>query len=236
MQEIKKIAISQSNYIPWKGYFDLINSVDEFVLYDDMQYTKRDWRNRNKIKTKDGTQWLSIPVEVKGKYLQKINETKISDPKWGRSHWDSIYYNYKKAPYFTEYKDIFEYIYLDSKEELLSRVNYTFIKVVCSILKIKTEVLWSDFFELHADRNNRLIDICKKRDALEYYSGPSAKSYMDLSLFEKSNIAVTFYDYSGYPEYQQQFGDFDHAVTILDLLFNAGPNASKFMKSFEARE
>ena len=83
---MKKIAILQSNYIPWKGYFDIINMVDEFVLYDDMQYTRRDWRNRNKIKTPNGLQWLTIPVQVKGKYLQKIKETKISEKKWTKNH------------------------------------------------------------------------------------------------------------------------------------------------------
>lgn len=232
MQGIKKIAISQSNYIPWKGYFDLINTVDEFVLYDDMQYTKRDWRNRNKIKTKDGVQWLSIPVEVKGKYFQKINETKISDPEWGYNHWATISNNYKKAPYFTEYKDIFEHIYLSNEEKLLSKVNYIFIKAICDILNIKTILLWSDNFELQEDRNERLVDICKKRNATEYYSGPAAKSYMDTNLFEKDNIKVTYYDYSGYPEYQQLYGEFEHAVTILDLIFSEGPNAYKFMKSF----
>jgi WbqC-like protein family len=233
---MKKIAISQSNYIPWKGYFDLINTVDEFVLYDDMQYTKRDWRNRNKIKTKDGLQWLSIPVEVKGKYFQKINETKICDPKWGNDHWGTISHNYKKAPYFAQYKDIFEYIYLGNNEEFLSKVNYMFIKAICEILDIKTVLLWSDIFELLEDRNERLIDICKKRSATDYYSGPAAKSYMDVSLFEKQNINVTYYDYSGYSEYHQLYGEFDHTVSILDLIFNEGPNASKFMRSFKEAE
>ena len=98
----KKVAIVQSNYIPWKGYFDLINSVDEFILYDDMQYTMRDWRNRNKIKTKNGLMWLTIPVQVKGKYYQKIRETIISDPQWNRNPWQSISHNYFQAKYFCE--------------------------------------------------------------------------------------------------------------------------------------
>ena len=105
---MKKIAISQSNYIPWKGYFDLINRVDEFILYDDAQFTRRDWRNRNKIKTPNGTQWLTIPVDVKGRYLQKINETKVSDKKWAIKHWKQIKQNYFKAKYFTKYKDFFD--------------------------------------------------------------------------------------------------------------------------------
>lgn len=233
---MKKIAITQSNYIPWKGYFDSINMVDEFIIYDDMQYTRRDWRNRNKIKTKDGAQWLTIPVEVKGKYFQKINETKISDPKWGHTHWNTILHNYKKAPYFNEYKDVFEEIYLTTKEEYLSRINFTFIRVICDILSINTKFTWSSEFDLLDDRNERLVDLCKKTGASDYYSGPAARAYMDESLFQKENIKVHYFDYSGYPEYHQLHGEFDHAVSILDLIFNEGHNAKSFMKSFNNGE
>lgn len=230
---MKKIAISQSNYIPWKGYFDAINMVDEFVLFDDMQYTKRDWRNRNKIKTSQGSQWLSIPVEVKGKYFQKIKETRISDFDWGKEHWNSICHNYKKAPFFDQYKGIFEKIYLESKEELLSKINYLFIVAICGVLDIKTKLLWSDIFVLAEEKNQRLINICKDRQATEYFSGPAARSYMDVALFEKEGITVNYFDYAGYPQYHQLYGEFDHAVTILDLIFNEGPNSRRFMKSFD---
>src|SRR6201984_3471754 len=97
--DARRVAILQSNYIPWKGYFDLIRSVDEFILFDDMQYTRRDWRNRNRIKTPQGSQCITIPVEVKGKYLQKINETRVSDAEWPKRHWKSISQNYARAPH-----------------------------------------------------------------------------------------------------------------------------------------
>lgn len=229
---MKKIIITQSNYIPWKGYFDSINMTDEFIIYDDMQYTKRDWRNRNQIKTREGLKWLTIPVEVRGKYLQKINETKISDPEWGKNHWNTIVHNYNKSEFFKKYSEIFENIYLNNTEEYLSRVNLKFIEAVCEILGIKTTFIWSSEFNLLEDRNERLVDICKQRGATDYYSGPAAKAYMDLSLFEKENIKVHWFDYSGYPEYRQQFGEFAHTVTILDLIFNEGPDTKKFMKSF----
>lgn len=229
---MKKIIITQSNYIPWKGYFDSINMTDEFIIYDDMQYTKRDWRNRNQIKTREGLKWLTIPVEVRGKYLQKINETKISDPEWGKNHWNTIVHNYNKSEFFKKYSEIFENIYLNNTEEYLSRVNLKFIEAVCEILGIKTSFIWSSEFNLLEDRNERLVDICKQRGATDYYSGPAAKAYMDLSLFEKENIKVHWFDYSGYPEYRQQFGEFAHTVTILDLIFNEGPDTKKFMKSF----
>ena len=229
---MKKIIITQSNYIPWKGYFDSINMTDEFIIYDDMQYTKRDWRNRNQIKTREELKWLTIPVEVRGKYLQKINETKISDPEWGKNHWNTIVHNYSKSEFFKKYSEIFENIYLNNTEEYLSRVNLKFIEAVCEILGIKTSFIWSSEFNLLEDRNERLVDICKQRGATDYYSGPAAKAYMDLSLFEKENIKVHWFDYSGYPEYRQQFGEFAHTVTILDLIFNEGPDTKKFMKSF----
>ena len=229
---MKKIIVTQSNYIPWKGYFDSINLVDELVLYDDVQYTKRDWRNRNIIKTIDGNKWLSVPVEVKGKYFQKINETKISEQDWGKSHWGVLTQNYGKAPFFKQYKSLFESLYLDNNEQYISKINYAFIKTICEILEIKTNIIWSNNFELVEGKTERLVDLCKKCGATDYFSGPSAKNYIDETLFEKEGIKVHYLDYSGYPEYEQLFPPFDHAVTMLDLIFNAGPEIKKYMKSF----
>lgn len=197
-----------------------------------MQFTRRDWRNRNQIKTRDGIKWLSIPVEVKGKYYQKINETKISEPDWAEKHWNTILHNYSKAKYFNEYKKLFEELYLNNKEEYLSKVNYNFLKTVCEILGIKTKMIWSEEFNLLEEKTERLVDICKKRGATDYYSGPAAKAYMNEELFEKENIKVHYFDYSGYPEYNQLHGEFTHEVSIIDLIFNEGPNSTKFMKSF----
>ena len=139
---MRKVAIVQSNYIPWEGYFDLINSVDEFILFDDMQYTKRDWRNRNKIKTSQGLIWLTIPVQVKGKYFQAINDTEISDQTWNQVHWKSILNNYVNANYFSDYKEIFEDLYLNCNEQFLSQINYRFLTRICDILGIKTQISW----------------------------------------------------------------------------------------------
>lgn len=108
----KRIAILQSNYIPWKGYFDMIAAVDEFILYDDMQYTRRDWRNRNQIKTPQGVQWLTVPVRVKGKYDQTIRETEIDGIDWAGTHWKIIAQNYRRAPRFEEVAAVFEPLYL----------------------------------------------------------------------------------------------------------------------------
>src|ERR1700722_1414573 len=113
--QARKVAILQSNYIPWKGYFDVINMVDEFVLFDSAQYTRRDWRNRNRIKTRTGPAWLTIPVVVKGRYLQAINETEIEDSSWAEHHWKTIIHNYARATHFETYRKRFEELYLDCK-------------------------------------------------------------------------------------------------------------------------
>lgn len=227
---MKKIAISQSNYIPWKGYFDLINKVDEFILYDDAQYTRRDWRNRNKIKTSNGTQWLTIPVDVKGKYFQKINETKISDKGWTVNHWQQIKQNYAKAKNFKKYKDIFEELYLNCKEEYLSEINHKFIIAINQILEIKTKIRFSSEFEIYGDQTEKLINICKQCNTTVYISGPAAKTYFDEQLAKKENIQIKWMNYDNYKEYEQLYPPFEHGVTILDLILNT--DAKKFMKSF----
>lgn len=230
---MKKVAILQSNYIPWKGYFDLINMVDEFVLYDDMQYTRRDWRNRNKIKTPQGPKWLSIPVEVKGKYFQKINETLVSDKSWTVTHWQTIKQFYSKTPFFKDYKEIFEEFYMNNQEARLSLINAGLIELVNSILGIQTKITWSSDYELFEGRTEKLLGICRQSGADVYLSGPAAKDYFDESLAEDMGIQVEWMDYSGYPEYSQLYPPFEHGVTILDLIFNEGPNAKSFMKSFK---
>lgn len=158
---MKKIAILQSNYIPWKGYFDLINSVDEFILYDDMQYTRRDWRNRNLIKTPKGVLWLTIPVEVKGKYYQSIAEVRIDGHYWREKHWKSLVQFYARAKYFKNFCGIFERLYLEDKSEFLSEVNYLFIKAVNEILNIQTRIRFSSEFSFGGDKTKKILDICK---------------------------------------------------------------------------
>jgi len=231
-----KLAIVQSNYIPWKGYFDMINMVDEFILYDDCQFTKRDWRNRNKIKTNNGLQWHTIPVEVKGKYHQKIKDTVVSDQEWSKKHWSAIKYNYSKANFFKDFKDQFEELYLDCGEKYLSDINYRFITAIKKILGITTKISWSMDYDLSVEGNTeKLIHLYKQAGANIYLSGPTAKEYMDVKLFEDEGITVEWMDYSTYPEYNQLYPPFEHKVSILDLLFNLGQNSTNYMKSFPKR-
>lgn len=229
---MKKIAILQSNYIPWKGYFDLINMADEFIFYDEVQYTKNDWRNRNIIQTKQGLQWLTIPVRQKNLH-QLIKNTKISDKKWNKKHWATISQNFSKAKYFKEYKDLFEQLYLESTEEYLCEINYKFIIEINKILGIETKLKWSSEFDLIDGQTEKLLGICKDTNADVYLSGPTARDYFDESLAIKDNIQVEWMDYSGYKEYHQMHEPFVHGVSILDLIFNEGANANKFMKSFK---
>lgn len=229
----KRVAILQSSYIPWKGYFDLMNSVDEFILYDDVQYTKRDWRSRNQIKTANGLKWLSIPIEVKSKFHQRVRDARVSDRRWGQSHWGAILAAYREAPYFKTYKDIFEPLYLNQTSEELSQINHAFLSAICRVLGITTTLRFSMEYDFQpAGKNEQLIHLCRQAGATEYISGPAAKDYMSVSEFEAQGLSVRFFDYSGYPEYQQKYPPFEHAVSVLDLLFNEGPNAHRFMKSF----
>lgn len=227
-----RLAVVQSNYIPWKGYFDLINSVDKFILFDDMQYTRRDWRNRNKIKTPVGPVWLTIPVDVKGKYHQTIRETKISDPDWKVKHWKTILYNYRKAEYFRKYRDYFEELFLGCEETCLSRVNYRFLTAICDLFEIQTDISWSMEYQLEGEKSERLVSLCKQVGATEYLSGPTAKGYLNEELFTQDGLRVTYMDYSDYPEYEQLYPPFYHAVSAIDLIFNVGPNFIHYMKSF----
>lgn len=231
---MKRVAIVQSNYIPWKGYFDLIRQCDEFILYDDVQYTRRDWRNRNLIKTPSGLQWLTIPVEVKGKYFQRIRDTRISDPGWGRKHWTAIRLNYAKAPFFDAYRESFESLYLGDLPTMLSDVNRLFIERICLILGIRTTIRWSHEFALADGRSERLLQLCLATGATDYLSGPSARNYLDEEMFRAAGLSVTWMDYSRYRPYPQLHGAFEHGVTALDLIFNTGSAAPEYLVQPEA--
>lgn len=227
---MKKVAIVQSNYIPWKGYFDMIAAVDEFILFDDMQYTRRDWRNRNQIKTPQGVQWLTVPVKVKGKYHQAIRETEIDGMDWAHAHWKALTQNYRRAPHFAEISAWLESYYLGSGYTHLSLLNRALIEAVCDYLGITTRITNSWDYELQPGKTERLVSLCEQAGGTEYISGPAARDYIQPELFAERGIALGWFDYSGYPEYPQLWGEFTHGVTILDLLFNCGKDAPRFMK------
>lgn len=216
-----KVAVLQSNYLPWKGYFHLINEVDLFCFYDEVQYTKNDWRNRNKIKTKNGVNWLTIPIPssaTKG----TIKEAVITDQKWQTKHYQSLKSGYGKAPYF-EQLDALANDYLNEKNwQKLSDLNQYIIIKIARMLGIKTKFVDSGDYELKDGRVSRLIGLLSSLGAKEYLSGPSAASYLksESHSFEAAGVNLEYFQYPDYPAYNQLSEGFDNYVSIVDMIAN----------------
>jgi WbqC-like protein family len=225
---MKRVAILQSNYIPWKGYFDLIAAVDEFIFYEDVQYTRADWRNRNRIKTPHGAQWLSVPVGDSVHRL--IRDVAIRDPDCGKAHWKRLVSNYSRAASFKTVAQWLEPLYCETPWTMLSVINRVLIEAICRFLGITTQLRVSSDYDLSGDRNGRLVSLCRQAGASVYLSGPSARSYIDVAAFRQDGVEVSWFEYAGYPEYPQLWGPFVHEVSVLDLLFNCGPDAMHYMK------
>ncbi|MEI8344817.1 MAG: WbqC family protein, partial [Candidatus Omnitrophota bacterium] len=224
---MKKVAIVQSNYIPWKGYFDMIAAVDDFILYDEVQFTKNDWRNRNKIKTPKGVEWLSVPV---GKDIdRRVRDVALPDNRWQEKHWKTLVSNYSRASHFTEVAAVFEPLYRQRNYSNLSDLNRTFIETVCRYMGITTRITNSSDYTRVDGRLERLADLCVQVGGTEYLSGPLAKAYIEDHFFSERGIKLTWFDYTGYPEYPQLWGGFVHEVTVLDLLFNCGKKAMSYL-------
>lgn len=229
---MKRVAILQSNYLPWKGYFDLINSVDLFIFHDDLQYTKGDWRNRNKIVTPSGSQWIGIPVGTSEKRL--ICEVEIKDHAWQRDHFNRICENYRKAPYFKNYIGFFEELYLGKTWTNLSDLNqYLIQQISTQLLNIRTHFGDSREYKLTTRKEQRVLDLLSLTGATTYLSGPAAKSYLHDGNFQHFGIKLEWMNYEGYKSYKQQFNnEFEHGVSIVDLLMNVGPEYSEYMISY----
>jgi hypothetical protein len=225
----KRVVILQSNYIPWKGYFDLMRFADEFVILDEVQFTQQDWRNRNVVKTQQGLQWLTIPVKASGK--QTIDEIEVSKPNWHIRHWKTISQNLRRAAHFDRYEAELHQAFLAAGEiPLLSHINLHFLKRICEWLDIKTRITSSSEYPAPSEKTERLVSICQQAKASEYVSGPAAKDYLDEERFKEAGIAVHWFDYTGYPEYPQLYGPFEHRVTALDLILNTGPDARRYLE------
>lgn len=219
------LVVLQSNYIPWRGYFDLINDADVFVFYDDVQFTKNDWRNRNRVKTERGLLWLSVPVGSNLK--RRICDVDIESSTWQEKHLATLKHCYSKAPHFSRYSDLLHQLYVETRWTSLSELNQSSIRMIAELLGTDTHFLDSRSTTATGARQERLINLAKEVGADKYISGPSAKSYLDEQLFMENGISVVWKDYAGYPEYPQLFKPFEHSVSILDLLFNVGPAASQ---------
>jgi hypothetical protein len=228
----RSVLITQSNYIPWKGYFDAIELADVFVLYDDAQYTRRDWRNRNVIKTHQGPIWLTIPIQVKGRFHQPVKEALVADHDWAEKHWETIRREYARAAHFDRYGPLLEVLYKQAGTETrLSDINRLFLGGICDMLGIETPMRWSSEFDLRGDRNGKLINMCRDLSATHYLTGPKARAYLAEDRFRQAGIEVVWLDYSRYPEYEQLHGAFRHNVSAVDLLLNLGSRSRDYMKA-----
>lgn len=223
-----KLGVIQSNYIPWRGYFDFIASVDTFVIYDDVQYSKGSWRNRNQLKFSDGLKWITLPVKVN--LGMNINEVKIDHSKnWQHLHREQLKTALARAPFFREAMDIWETC-ISFNDAYLSHLNERLIKSICEYLSIRTTIVRSEAYDLSGNQTDRLMDLFKKMKATCYLSGAAADSYLDFALFKKNNISLLYkaYDYEAYPQLHEGFSG---TVSILDLIANHGKGSVGFLRS-----
>lgn len=224
-----RVGVIQSSFIPWRGYFDFIASVDIFVFHDDIQYTKGDWRNRNKIKTPKGTEWLTVPVSYKN-VAQLICQTAVDySAAWGKSHLGRWQAYYGATPYFDDAMALL-FDLEGSREASISQLNIKLIRRIAGYLDISTPMILSADLAATGSKTGRLIDLLRKLNATTYLSGPSADAYLDKDAFRRHGIALEYKSY-GYEPYPQLWGEFDGAVTVLDLIANCGPQSKGLIRS-----
>jgi hypothetical protein len=222
-----RICIIQSAYIPWRGFFDLIGRCDEYVVFDSAQYVKRHWHNRNRIKTARGAEWLTIPVVTKGKFEQRIDEVEV-EKAWADKHWRSIELAYARAPYFAAHGPLVRELYERAeRERRLTDINWLFVETIVRLLAIGTRIVRDTSYASEGTRTARLLSLCRAAGATRYLSGPSATAYFEDDLFRDAGIEVEWMNYDGYTLYPQLHGAFEPAVSVLDLIFNAGADAAR---------
>jgi hypothetical protein len=223
-----RVGIIQSSYLPWRGYFDLIDDVELFIFLEDVQYSHGTWRNRNRIKTPQGRLWLSVPVHHHSHSL--IQEVEIDyRHRWVDKHVASLRQHYGRAPHFHTYcEPIFEI--LAGGERSLSVLNIALTRRIMGMLGISTETRLSSEFAAAGAKDDRVLAILRACGATRYLSGPAAKSYLEPRRFTEANVSLAYKTYD-YAEYPQLYGAFEGQVTVLDLLFNCGPESRRHLKS-----
>lgn len=227
--QVLRVTIIQSCYIPWKGFFDLIGRCDQYVMYDNAQFVKGHWHNRNRIKTATGTKWLTIPVKTSGRLGQPIREVEISE-KWADRHWSAIKQAYKHAAHFAEHAELVRSWYEQAdKAENLSQVNAIFLTGIASLLELPTRITTDAEYRFQGTASELVLAMVEATGGDRYLSGPSAQSYLDESIFAARGIAVEWMRYGPYKPYPQLHGDFIHEVSTLDVLFNTGPEAMSYV-------
>jgi hypothetical protein len=226
------VVILQPSYIPWRGYFDQIDRADLFIFYDDVQYDKRGWRNRNQIKTPEGKQWLTVPVHSRGAQVENIpiNQIRIAwDSSWNENHLKALQHAYARAPHFTRYLPLLENFYR-RRDEFLADFTIDFTVALTRELG-NTHTRFSrssQITRIEGKKTDRLIQILQAVGATHYLSGPSARDYIEMEKFATAGITFEYIEYN-YPEYPQLYPPFDSYVSILDLLFMTGPEAARYI-------
>jgi hypothetical protein len=224
-----RIVILQPSYLPWRGYFHQLFRSDVFVFYDDVQYDKNGWRNRNRIRTSIGWQWITVPILTKGRFGQAINEVRINNSeRWREKHWRAIQQAYQRAPFFQEYAPFFKHVYTREREMLADLDIHLTIEIAKLLGVQRTRFVRSSDLGIKGDRVGRILNICKHFGAKEYLVGPSAQAYMMDELFTREGIRVEYQQYD-YPSYPQVYQPFVPQLSIIDLLFNCGPHAGHYI-------
>jgi hypothetical protein len=223
------VAVHQPQYLPWLGYFDKIDQADVFVLLDNVQFKKNEWQNRNKIKTAQGWQWLTVPVTFK--HPQRINEVPINKTvRWQHKQRQAIVSNYKKAAYYSHLEDLFESVF-ETEWETISELNIAVVRKLVKILGIETPLyVASDLPEFPEDPDERLIAMTKHFEADTYLAGAGGRDYMDLDKYGGAGVNVEFQDFT-HPIYQQLFGEFQPYMSVIDLLFNHGTESLRIIRN-----
>jgi hypothetical protein len=228
------IGILQPGYIPWLGFFEQLYKSDVFVIYDDVQYDKGSWRNRNRIKTANGVQWLTVPVRLNFDEHSKVNKVRIdNNHDWRKKHFSSIKQSYSKSPFFKKYSPVFEDAFSRPWEYLID-LDMFFINRIKDILGLSRKIVISSSLNISGNRIDRLINICKYYKADVFYEGASGRDYIDPTVFLNHGILVRFQDYK-HPIYNQLYGDFLPYLSIVDLLFNHGDASLDILISQNSR-
>lgn len=219
------LTAHQPAYLPWLGYFQKMMLSDEYIILDDVQFEKNSFINRNKIKTSNGAVWMTIPILTKGYKEKTISDMEINNTvKWRKKHWLTLLNNYKKAPFFSQYCDFFEDMYAkkwDTLVDLLTYSNQFFIKE----LNIETDFIKLSDLNIKSKKQDLIIDLCKERGSNNFIFGSQGRDYVEKEKFDNERIEICFQNYE-HPTYRQQWGEFTPYLSVVDLLFNEGPEKS----------
>jgi len=228
-----RLAISQPTYLPWLGYFDLIDQTDCFVVLDNVQFSRQSWQQRNRIKSAAGLQWLTVPVAFRGKLGQPICEVQIREEKFSKDHLRAIELAYRRAPYFSQYfAELTDHLLSVREGSLLADLNVRLLRWLVSTLDIRTPMILASSLPVEGKRTDLLASVCRNQSADSYISPLGASVYLlnELEVMARAGVDVAFQNYQ-HPEYEQLFPPFVPYASVLDLLFNEGPRSLEIIRS-----